>query len=128
MARYLSPEWFEEVARLAPAGSGGPALLTLEQVVTGGPDGDVRYQVVLDASGARIARTGGERGADVTFTSDWATASAIASGRLSVQAALGAGRVRVGGDLSALAAHQERLAGADPVPPAVRGATSWAHT
>lgn len=127
MAQFLSPAWFEDVARHTPAGAGEPAVLTLEQVVTGGPSGEVRYQVVVGDGSARIARPGASAPhPDVTVTTDWDTASAVASGRLSTQAALGGGRLRIGGDLGRLAAHQGELAAADPVPAPVRAATTWA--
>jgi hypothetical protein len=127
MARYLSAAWFEEVARQQPAGEPAEPVLTLAQVVTGAPGvpgGEVRYRVVVGRDGA-VLRAGDGPGADVTFTADWATAKAVADGSLSMQAALGAGRVRVGGDLGLLATHQALLSGLDPVPEPVRAATTW---
>ena len=49
--------------------------------------------------------------ATVTFRCDRATAVDIQQGRTSAQAAFMAGNLRVGGDVRALVAHQELLAG-----------------
>ena len=54
MARYLSPEWIDELDRAAAASdrsrASAPATsqLAVQQRVTGGPDGDVAYHVELD--------------------------------------------------------------------------------
>ena len=57
--------------------------------------------------------------------SDWATASALAQGRLSAQAALMAGRLRIRGSLARLSNWSAGLAGVDPVPPDVRQRTTY---
>ena len=123
MIRFLSAEWFDLVRREQPRLPGQPAL-TLQQVVTGTPDGEVRYLVHIADGGARI-EPGSAPAPDMTFTSDYRTATAIARGQLSVQAALSAGRIRVGGDTGRLAANQPLVAGVDPVPVVVREATAW---
>ena len=58
MARFLSSEWFDEVATCAPQPptdeSGNPeADLVLEQVVRDTSDGEVRYRVVVASGRAR---------------------------------------------------------------------------
>ncbi len=93
-------------------------------MVTDGPGGEVRYHVRIIDQTAAIVR-GQAAHPDVTFAEDYVTASAIASGQLSAPAALLAGRIRVGGDMAALIAHQDILSIADPVPAAVRAATSY---
>lgn len=125
MARYLSPAWFDEVARHQAATSPAERFV-LEQVVTGSPDGEVRYRVVVGDRAARLVRDGGPD-PDVTFTTDYPTAAAVARGALSMQAALAAGRVRVRGDLGRLAdlVAAGALNGVDPVPAAVREGTTW---
>jgi hypothetical protein len=129
MARFLSPEWFEEVQRATPAGDGQPDgadPLVLQQVVTGTPHGEVRYTVIV--AGSRVARVETEpAGAepDLTITVDWATACAVAQGRISTQQALMEGRLRIRGNLSLLAGHLAQLGGVDPVPAAVRRTTTY---
>ena len=66
MARFLSSEWFDEVARCRPRRpgddrEGAPEDLVLEQVVRETPDGAVRYLVVVSAGstcGGATAPTG----------------------------------------------------------------------
>jgi putative sterol carrier protein len=95
----------------------------LEHLVADGPDGDIRYHVCLSDAGATVVR-GPAATADVTFAEDYATAAAVASGSLSAAAALLAGRIRVAGDVATLVEHQPLLR-ADPLPPAVRAATTY---
>jgi SCP-2 sterol transfer family protein len=103
-----------------------PDRLVLEQVVTGSPDGNVRYFVVVENGQARIAEPGFARQtADLTITTDWNTATAMAKGDLATQAALMQGRLRVRGNMVKLSGRAGDLAGLDPVPEAVRKATTY---
>ena len=131
MARFLSPAWFDDV-RTNTAGptpqAGAPAddRLVLRQVVRGTPDGDVVYHVTVEAGCARLVPPGDEAGSpDLTITTDWDTAAAIAQGALAAQAALIEGRLRVKGNLAAIASHAGGLPGLDPVPAAVRDRTTY---
>jgi hypothetical protein len=129
VARFLSSEWFDELAAgrvpLPPDAEGGS--LVLEQVVEGTPHGDVRYLVIVRAGQARVERATGEAATavDLTITADWVTASAIAQGTLSAHRALMEGRLRVRGSTSRLSGHEADLVGLDPVPPAVRDRTTY---
>jgi SCP-2 sterol transfer family protein len=143
VARFLSEAWFEAV--MASTDSAGydetdetdetddtdESSLHLQQVVTGTPDGEVRYGVRL-ARGRAIVIRGPVKDADVTFTEDYPTAAAIARGELSAQAALLAGRMRVSGNLATLAtlATLPTLVRPgspihDPIPAAVRTVTTY---
>ena len=109
VARFLSPEWFAEVARqtAGPAGRWPPdqPSLVLEQVVRDGPEGEVRYQVVVNASGAYIeppSHLDSRPAPDLTIVCDWSTATGLAQGTLSAQSALMEGRLRVSGNLARL--------------------------
>jgi putative sterol carrier protein len=119
VARYLSDEWFDEVNRAA-AGSDRLAVdtagvdLTIQQVVTGGPDGDVRYAVRVRNGTVEMSK-GDDPGADVTITEDWDTATAVASGSLSAPTAFMTGRIRVGGNVGVLLDAQGSLVGLDKV-------------
>jgi hypothetical protein len=142
MARFLSREWFYEVAPPAEAGDvdaagdadedpdaghGGDDRLVLEQVVLGTPDGEVRYRVVLRSGRARIlpAMWTESAPADLTFTCDWATATAIAQGLLPAQTALMQGRLRIRGSVSRISGQAQQLIGLDPVPEEIRRRTTY---
>jgi len=147
MARFLSPSWVEELnAALEgavlpdPAPDAGLAMVdgkvTVVQEVHGTPDGDVRLVMRIEAGTIRLhlagrpARTGEGPGADagdagdapnVTIALSYEDAAALSKGELTPAEALNAGRIRVRGDLSALAAGQQLLsaarAGAGDLPP-----------
>lgn len=140
MARFLSDEWFADIRRHQPAAGGpgpGPvdAALVVEEVVPDAPGGEVRYRVVIAGAAARIAAkqqpepdrdpAGDGAEPDLTITCDWETAASLAQGRLSAQAALMDGRLRIRGNLSRLAGGAAQLAGLDPVPPEVRARTTY---
>jgi putative sterol carrier protein len=129
MARFLSAEWFAEVAAARaerPAVNGEPDLV-LEEIVRATPDGDVRYVVVVGGGSAAIERPGPGEGPDpdLTITCDWKTATAVAQGQLSTQRALMQGRLRVRGNLTRLSTKLAEAAGLDPVPPEVRKDTTY---
>jgi hypothetical protein len=104
MARFLSPDWFDEVAQPDPE----PVLLTIRQVVTGGPDGEIRYAVLVGERGVSVSPEE-PADADVTFMESWETASAIARGELAPQQAFADGRLRVEGDVRLLPTVLRRL-------------------
>ncbi|HET8619756.1 MAG TPA: SCP2 sterol-binding domain-containing protein [Acidimicrobiales bacterium] len=127
--RYLSPAWID-AAGAAVAGDGplGAALagitLTVEQVVTGGPDGDVTWSLGVD-DGKVALIPGPAARSDLRLTTDYATAAAVAAGELGAQRAFVEGRLRVGGDLSLLITHQRALAAVDDALAGVRARTTY---
>jgi hypothetical protein len=149
VARFLSEAWFDEVeaAGIGDYGADGPGRATdpddhlvLEQIVTGTPEGEVSYLVVVSGGRARVERRGAPTGGDtgggdtgggdtagvrLTIVCDWPTATAIAQGRLSTQRALMQGRLRVRGNPAALLGGNTRLANLDPIPPEVRKNTTY---
>jgi alkyl sulfatase BDS1-like metallo-beta-lactamase superfamily hydrolase len=124
VVRFLSDAWFDELGRALPSAGEGPADLTIQQVVTAAPEGEVRFHIEI--RGDRLAMRRGQAGRpDATLTEDYATAAGIASGELSPQAALLDGLIRVAGNLAALLEHRTALAGLDSVPPGLRAATTY---
>jgi putative sterol carrier protein len=99
VARFLSNEWFEEVNRLAPPVP-GDLNVVIEQHVANGPDGDVDYQVSL-RSGHLSAGPPADS-PDVVLLLDYATAAALATGRLTAHDAFLTGRIRLRGGVSQL--------------------------
>ena len=128
MARYLSPEWIDELhSALSTAESVRQATadvaLTVQQVVTG-PDGDVAWYVQVDHGSVEV-RPGRTDDADVTFRQDRETALAVAGGELSAQAAFMVGRLRVSGDVQLLMRHRDAFAGLDAALAGVRDTTEY---
>lgn len=129
MARFLSDPWLDELNAAARRreprqGETAEASLVLQQVVTGGPDGERRYWVHLERG--RVAFGSGEADApDATFTQDYETAAALNRGELSAEDAFLAGRVRVSGDLAVLLSHRSALTTLDDVFADVRVRTTY---
>lgn len=129
MARFLSPDWIADVSGVA---SGHAALATatagvhlvVQQVVTGGPDGDVGYVVAID-DGRVSLRAGDDGRADVTFTVEWETAVAMSTGVLGGQEAFTTGRLQLQGDVGVLLRHGPALVGLDAVFAEVRERTTY---
>lgn len=118
MADYLSPAWFEAAdsalstdARLAEATRG--VHLVLQQEVDR-PAPAITWHIRIDDGSVRLVAAPADD-ATVTFRCDRPTAEAVHEGRTSAQAAFMAGQLRVGGDVGALLAHQELLAGLNDV-------------
>jgi hypothetical protein len=106
--RFLSPAWIEEAsaavstsAELAEACAG--VDLVVQQAVTGGPDGDVRYVVSLRDGEPRL-RPGEAEEAAVCFTS---------------------GRLTLRGDITALLRHGRALDGLHAVFAELRDRTTY---
>ncbi|HZN16568.1 MAG TPA: SCP2 sterol-binding domain-containing protein [Acidimicrobiales bacterium] len=106
MTAFLSPAWFaEQAATSLPL---GPPELTIEQRVVGGPDGDVVYGLRVWADAVAV-EAGAATNPDVTITEDYDTALAVHEGRMSAAAALTAGRIRIGGNITRLLDHAAAL-------------------
>ena len=126
MARFLSAEWLRDidVALAAQPPQAADGKLVLQQVVIGGPDGEVAYAIDIDSGVARV-RPGRAPEADVTITEDYDTAAAVHRGELTLQAAFMAGRVRVAGNMATLIAGQSALIALEPLPAAFMPATTY---
>jgi putative sterol carrier protein len=127
MLTFLSDEWIEALDAAAAADEQLAALtaeldLTIEQEVTDGPLGDVRYHVTFDRGTVSVA-SGAAASPTVRFTQDHRTAAAIANGTGSAQRAFMTGQLKVGGDLRVLLAHTEVLTQLDDAFAAVRART-----
>ncbi len=129
VARFLSPAWIDEAAAAAAssdalARASAGVRLTVQQVIAGAPEGEVRYVVAID-DGRVDLRPGDDASADVTFAVDWATAVAMATGVTGAQEAFTTGRLQVRGDIDVLLRHGEALAGLDAVFAELRGRTTY---
>lgn len=111
---YLSPQWFAAAdaalradADLAARSRG--VHLVLQQTVDD-PAPGTTWHVRFDDGEVSLA-VGLAADATVTFRCDHDTAMAVHAGTTSAQAAFMAGELHVGGDVGALLANQELLAG-----------------
>jgi putative sterol carrier protein len=113
VAPYLSAEWFTELQALldgsaASAGIPDDVNLSIQQLVTASPAGDVAYTVVV--AGGRIqVRPGTAEAPDLAITQDHVTALAVISGTLPAASAFMSGRIRVSGNMGKLLEHQAAL-------------------
>jgi hypothetical protein len=124
VARFLSQEWFDELP--AARNDPGEPDLIVAVAVSGAPEGDVRYQVVVRGEQAGVVYREAEfRPAQVEMKSDYATMAGIASGQLSPLDALSAGQARISGDVGALSSRQSTFSGLDIVPATTRAATTF---
>lgn len=121
MPSYLSDDWIaalDEAARSHPdlAAATTGVQLVIEQVVTPGDDhtddgeGVVRWHVVVDDGSVRFI-AGAAADPTVRFTTDAVTARAVTEGRLSATEAFMTGRLRVGGNTTALVEHHALVEG-----------------
>jgi hypothetical protein len=126
--RFLSPEWvdafdaaLEGVVLPEPGEDSGIAAsdgrFTVAQNVQGGPDGDITVLMTADAGSLHVALVDGpgpDPRPNVTIVLSYQDAAALSTGELLAANAITAGRIRVRGDLSVLAAGQAMLVAAQP--------------
>lgn len=118
MAEFLSEAWVDALTAAAASAAVDPALtLAVRQVVD-----DVSWTVRVAGGRVSVDR---EVDADLTLTTDRATAAALARGELATQDAFAAGRLRLGGDLSRLLTAAAGLAGVEAAYASVRTATTY---
>ena len=102
MPAFLSDEWVDALAERLAAQPVDPDLsVAVRQVVD-----DVSWTVRLAGGRVTVDR---DPAADVTLTTDRATAESLVAGELAAQDALAAGRLRIGGDLTKLLGIPEVL-------------------
>ncbi|MDA8039606.1 MAG: SCP2 sterol-binding domain-containing protein [Actinomycetota bacterium] len=103
MAKWLSQEWLDEGKRLAESQPERPgATARLQYVVTGGPEGDIKYYWVLENGKLLESELGDLADAEVTLTESYEDAMRIQKGELDANAAFMQGRVKVTGNMAKL--------------------------
>ncbi len=100
MTRWLSDAWFDQARDLAAGLPQRPGLSArIQQVITGGPDGDVSCYWVLSDGLPTSAAVGSLESPDITLTLSWSDAAAIQSGGLDPSVAFMQGRMKVAGSM-----------------------------
>ncbi len=103
MAKWLTQEWLDEFKRLAQSQPERPgASARMQYVVTGGPEGDVRYYWVLENGKLLDTKLGDLPEPEVVLTQSYEDARKIQQGDLDPNAAFMQGRVKVTGDMAKL--------------------------
>jgi alkyl sulfatase BDS1-like metallo-beta-lactamase superfamily hydrolase len=103
MAKWLSQEWLDEGRELSESQPERPgATARMQYVVTGGPEGDVKYYWILENGKLLESKLGELEDAEVTLTQSYDDAMRIQKGELDANAAFMQGRVKVTGNMAKL--------------------------
>ena len=103
MAKYLSPEWIDEGRTLAQAQPERPgATARMQYVVTGGPDGDIKYWWALEDGKLLESALGAIDDPDFTMTLGYQDSVKIQKGELDLNTAFMQGRMKVTGAMGKL--------------------------
>jgi alkyl sulfatase BDS1-like metallo-beta-lactamase superfamily hydrolase len=105
MPKWLSQEWLDESKKLAEGQPERPgASARMQYVVTGGPEGDIKYYWVLENGKLLESQIGEMPDPEVTLTQSYEDAKKIQQGELDANAAFMQGRVKVTGNMAKLMA------------------------
>jgi putative sterol carrier protein len=103
MSKWLSQEWLDETKKMAESQPERPgASARMQYVVTGGPEGDIKYYWVLENGKLQESQLGDLPDAEVTLTQTYDDAMKIQKGELDANAAFMQGRVKVTGNMAKL--------------------------
>jgi len=112
--QFLSDAWVEELKQRLNASetfrkNAGTASAKLQQVITGGPEGERRYWIRID--GGQIDMGPGDiEQPDATITQDYDTAAAMARSEVSPVSAFMTGKLKVNGSMMLLMQLQGAIA------------------
>lgn len=103
MSKWLSQEWLDETKKMADSQPERPgASARMQYVITGGPDGDVKYYWVLENGKLLESQLGEMPDPEVTLTQTYEDALKIQKGELDANAAFMQGRIKVTGNMAKL--------------------------
>jgi predicted lipid carrier protein YhbT len=105
MSKWLTQEWLDETKKMADGQPERPgASAKMQYVVSGGPDGEVKYFWVLENGKLLESKLGELPEAEVTMTMTYDDAMKIQKGELDANAAFMQGRIKVSGNMAKLMA------------------------
>ena len=103
MAKYLTQEWLDETRKLAESQPERPgASAKMQYVVTGGPDGDIKYYWILENGKLLESQLGELPDVDFTMTLTYDDSVKVQKGELDANAAFMQGRMKVTGNMGKL--------------------------
>ena len=103
MPKYLTQEWLDVQRELAQEFPDRPgATARMQYVVTGAPDGDVKYLTVVDNGKITENQLGEDPNAEFTLSSTYDDSVKMLQGELDANAAFMQGRVKVTGNMGKL--------------------------
>ena len=125
MPSFLSPQWLEQLTVLAGGAEVGPHPTVVQQVVTGGPDGDVAFVLEVDRGKVRVT-PGRDPQAVVTLVESWDTAVRLHRGQVTAREAFMHGLIRVRGDVREIVDAAAGLSSLAPALASLRDETAGA--
>ena len=100
MTKYLSQEWLDETRALADGQPERPgASARMQYVVSGGPDGDIKYYWILQDGKLLESALGTVDDVDITLTLTYEDSVKVQQGELDANAAFMQGRMKVAGNM-----------------------------
>jgi hypothetical protein len=103
MAKYLTQEWLDEARELAKGQPERPgASATMQYVVSGGPDGEIRYYWVLQDGKLLESQIGKIDDPELTLTLSYDDSVLVQKGQLDPNAAFMQGRLKATGNMAKL--------------------------
>jgi alkyl sulfatase BDS1-like metallo-beta-lactamase superfamily hydrolase len=103
MSKYLTQEWLDETRKLAEDQPERPGASTrMQYVVTGGPEGDIKYYWVLENGKLIDTQLGELSDAEITMTLSYDDSVKVQKGELDANAAFMQGRMKVTGNMAKL--------------------------
>jgi putative sterol carrier protein len=101
MPKYLSQEWMDTAKQLAQDFPETPgASVRMQQVITGAPEGEIKYYTVIENGKTTEQTLGEDPNAEVTLTNSYDDAVKIMKGELDANAAFMQGKVKVTGNMA----------------------------
>ena len=103
MSKYLTQEWLDETAKMGDSQPERPgASARMQYVITGGPEGDIKYYWILENGKILESKLGELPDADFTMTLTYDDSMKVQKGELDPNAAFMQGRMKVTGNMGKL--------------------------
>jgi putative sterol carrier protein len=103
--KYLTQEWLDQAKDLSQEFPEKPgATARMQYIVSGAPEGDVKYYQVIENGKMLDSQVGEDANADFSITVSYEDAVRMQKGELDANAAFMQGRIKVGGNMGKLMA------------------------